>query len=274
MRVSKPRIALIPFLLLVGLGCSDREVVDEYKARWIRLRHEPIEEARVGNDAPVYVEVTASPDVSDQEVFLYYGTEPAEYELVRMKPLEEGRYFGMIPALSRATLVHYYVEARAGTDLVARVPSDTDEEAFVFYFKGIPNRKILVAHVVLMFVSLFIFIFAGYLAVKAIKDRRIVLHIPRLSFLGVVIFFVSSFPLGMVVAYQTYGTPWSGFPIGTDITDNKSLGIVAYWAAATFFYRGSVFRKDPNGDLFSMTTLPYVYLVGVIVTIALFLIPH
>jgi hypothetical protein len=62
--------------------------------------------------------------------------------------------------------------------------------------------------------------------------------------------------------------------VGNDLTDNKSLVILLYWAAAAFFYRGSALRKDPSSDVLPARALPYVYMAGVVVTIALFLIPH
>ena len=263
-------------LLVAALifGCGRRESVEEVKSRWVKLRHEPIEEARVGTEATVEAEVDVSEDITDTRLFVYYtaGTHPKE--VIEMNLLETGRYFTSIPLQKRGTLVEYYIEARAGTDLVVRVPRPDKSPGFSFYYKGEANRGVLLAHVILMFVSMAILLLAGYLALRAIKDRKLVLHIPRLAFLGAAVFFVSSFPLGMIVAYQTYGTPWTGFPVGTDLTDNKSLAIVLYWAAATFLYRGSVFRKDPTTDLLSMRTLPYVYLAGVLLTIALFLIPH
>jgi hypothetical protein len=255
-------------------GCGSREAVEEYKARWIRLRHEPVEEATVGTGAPVEAEVEVSKDIGDVQIFLYYTPGPGPHEVLRMRQLEPGRYFASIPSHKRGTLIEYYIEAQAGSDLVVRVPAQDESPGFSFHYKGIANRALLLSHVVLMFISLAILLLCGYLALRAIRNRRAVLHVPRLAFLGAVAFFISSFPLGMIVAYQTYNKPWTGFPVGSDMTDNKSLVIILYWAAATFFYRGSVFRKDPSTDLLSIRTLPYVYLTGVLITIALFLIPH
>ena len=265
-------LSLIAFT--AGHGCGAKDVVEEYKSRWITLRHTAVEEATVGTEATVEAGIVTSTDIQDVGVYLYYGTESGIYQVAEMKQLEGGQYFGLIPSHPRGTLIEYFIEARAGDDLVVRVPREEQAAGFTFYFKGIPNKKLLLAHIILMFVSLFILLLAGYLAFMAIRNRKLVLHIPRLSFLGAAIFFVSSFPLGMIVAYQTYGKAWSGFPLGTDLTDNKSLGIVAYWAVATFLYRGSVFRKDPHRDLLSMRALPYVYLVGSLITLAVYLIPH
>jgi hypothetical protein len=189
--------------------------------------------------------------------------------------LEPGTYFGSIPAMKRGTLVEYHIQARAGDILKVRVPGEDGDEAFGFYFKGRASRPVLIAHVALMVLALFLFIICGYLAVRAIRDRKTRLQIPRLGFLGGVVFFISSIPLGMIVGYQTYGRPWTGFPVGEDMTDNKSLAILLYFAAATFLYRGSVFRRDPSRDLIRQaSTLPYVYLVGAVLAVGLYLIPH
>ena len=261
-------------LALAAIGCGRKAEVEEFKARWIRLKHTPVEEARAGAEAPVTAAIEVSPDVTDVRLYLYYSRDAEPHEVVQMKVLEAGEYFASIPAQARGTPIEYYVEARAGADLVVRVPGEETGPGFSFYFKGTPNRILLIFHVVLTFISIAVLLLSGYLAVKAIRNRKVTMRIPRLAFIGSVVFFISSFPLRMVVAHQTYGKPWAGFPLGTDFTDNKALAIVLYWAAAAFLYRGSVFRRDPSTDVLSMRVLPYVYIAGVIVTVVLFLIPY
>jgi hypothetical protein len=271
MRYAKSTI-LLAVGLAVMVGCGSREAVEEYRARWMRLRHAPIEEAKVGVDAPVEAEIEVSEDITGAQLFLYFRADSQPYEVMEMKLLETGSYFTSIPAQKRGTLVSYYIEARAGADLAVRVPGEDAD--FSFHYKGTANRPLLITHVVLMFIALAMLLLAGYLAIRALKSRRFTMHIPRLGFLGGIVFFISAIPLGMIVAFQTYGTPWTGFPVGTDLTDNKSLAILIYYAAATFLFRGSAFRKDPTTDLLPMRSLPYVYLVGAIITVVLFLIPH
>ena len=265
-------VALVVLSLLLA-GCGRDKVVQESKTRWMNLAHTPIEEAEAGTEVTIEVQVEASGDIAEPGVFLYYKSEQELFVVVPMQRFEEGRYFGKIPAHKRGSLIRYYVEGRAGEDLVVQVPAE-DSPRFEFYFKGTANRYLLISHIVVIFAALFFFILAGYFAYRALKERRAGLHVPRLGIVGTVLFFISSIPLGMIVAYQTYGKVWTGFPVGNDLTDNKSLVIMLYYIAATFFYRGSALRKDPSSDLLPGRALPYVYIAGVVITVVLFLLPH
>jgi hypothetical protein len=259
---------------LLVLACGRGQEVEEFKAQWMRLTHTPVEEAKVGRSTQVRAEIEVSEDIGDVDLLIYYtaGSEPQE--IVEMDSLEAGKYFGAIPPQARGTLVEYHIEARAGQDLAVRVPGDEKTPGFTYYYKGTPNRTLLLTHIVLMFFALLVFLFVGYLSIRALRNRQMIVAIPRLAFLGTIFFFISSIPLGMIVAYQTYGKPWTGFPVGNDLTDNKSLAILLYWAAASFLYRGSLFRRDPARDLLGVKSLPYVYLTGVVLTVVLYALPH
>ena len=267
-------VTMLVLFALALSGCGGGEQVEEYKATWIKLAHEPVAEARAGAPAGIQADVEVSEDVPRVDLFIHCKTESVSFPPIEMTMLEPGTYFGEIPPMERGTLVEYYIQARAGGTLKVRVPAEAKATGFTFHYKGTPNRPVFIGHILLVFVSLFVFVVCGYQAVRAIRDRKIRLQIPRLGFLAAAIYFIAYFPLGMIVAYQTYGRPWTGFPLGDDVADNRSLAIVLYFAAATFLYRGSVFRRDPSRDMIKqVSTLPYVYLVGVIMTLVLFLIP-
>lgn len=263
----------LPLIALLW-GCSDKEVIEESKQRWVRIRHAPIEEAGAGRETTLEAVITAGPAGSQITAFIFYRVNGRPYSFSEMSPLEGGRYFGAIPPYSRGDKLEYYIEARTASDMVTRVPAKEKRESFVVTVKGRPNRYVLIAHVVFVFIALFFFIFCGYLSYRALQHRRSLLYIPRIAFLGTAAFFVASIPLGMLVAYQTYGKPWTGFPVGGDLTDNKSLAILIYWTVCAVLYRGSLWRKDPSQDLLPMVTLPYVHLAGTVITVVLFVLPH
>jgi hypothetical protein len=260
--------------LAASLGCGKKAVVEEAKQQWVKIKHTPLEEVKAGQETALQAEISSGVAASDLRALVFYRSQGRPYQAAEMTLLEPGRYFGYLPAQFRGTTLEYYIEAKAGDSIVARVPAKIKAEAFVVPVKGTPNRYVLISHIVLIFIGLFFFIFSGYLGYKALKDRRTLLYIPRVAFLGTITFFIASIPLGMVVAYQTFGKPWTGFPVGRDLTDNKALAILAYWVVCGFLYRGSLFRKDPSRDLVPMGTMAYVHIVGAIITAALFAIPH
>lgn len=269
------RLALICLSLTVAVsGCSDKAVIEESKQRWVRIKHVPIEEAQAGKETTLLAEITAGPPGSRITAFIFYRADGRPYQFSEMSPLEGGRFFGAIPPHARGEKLAYYIEARTASDMVTRVPAKEKREGFVVTVKGRPNIYLLIAHIVFVFVALFFFVFSGYLAYRALQHRRSLLYIPRIAFLGTAAFFLASIPLGMLVAYQTYGQLWTGFPVGGDLTDNKSLAILVYWAVCAVLFRGSLWRKDPSQDLLPMVTLPYVHLAGTVITVLLFLLPH
>jgi|GEM_PF-2933832 len=265
--------AILSAVLVSCLGCGQKTVVEEAKQRWVKIRHTPLQEAKAGKETALQADISSGA-AGDLRALIFYRSQGRPYQAAEMTRLEPGKYFGYLPPQARGARLEYYIEAKAGDNIVARVPAKEKAEAFIVVVKGTPNRYILVSHVVIIFIGLFFFMFSGYLGYKALKGRRTLLYLPRIAFLGTVTFFIASIPLGMVVGYQTFGQAWTGFPVGRDLTDNKSLAILIYWAICAFLYRGSLFRKDPSRDLLSMGTMPYVHIAGAIITAVLFAIPH
>ena len=260
--------------LVVSAGCDKKAVVEEAKQHWVKIKHTPLKEIKAGSETPLQAEITSGEAPGSLRALIFYRTQGRPFQVAEMTLLEAGRYFGYLPPQPVGASLEYYIEAKAGETIVARVPSRATAEAFAVPVKGTPNRYVLISHIVFIFIGLFFFIFSGYLGYKSLKDRRTLLYIPRVAFLGTITFFIASIPLGMVVAYQTYGKPWTGFPVGRDLTDNKSLAILLYWVVCGFLYRGSLFRKDPSRDLLSMGAMPYVHIAGAIITAVLFALPH
>jgi hypothetical protein len=63
-------------------------------------------------------------------------------------------------------------------------------------------------------------------------------------------------------------------PIGWDITDNKTLVILLYWLIMLFLMKGTIFEKDERLNLLKPKSLATFTLLGVILTILLYLVPH
>jgi hypothetical protein len=89
------------------------------------------------------------------------------------------------------------------------------------------------------------------------------------------LFTVSVLPLGFSVARSTFGVGWSGFPVGSDITDNKSLAVVIYWGVVLWRawrpLRGEFASR--TGKM-SGTTFAGLSLLGIVLTVLAYAIPH
>jgi len=72
--------------------------------------------------------------------------------------------------------------------------------------------------------------------------------------------FVGGFILGPIVQYNAFGQAWTGFPLGHDLTDNKTLIAFVAWMFAVAMN----WKKDR----------PWATVIASIVTIVIFSIPH
>jgi hypothetical protein len=76
-----------------------------------------------------------------------------------------------------------------------------------------------------------------------------------------VLFFISGFILGPLMQYYGFGVLWTGFPVGHDLTDNKTLVAMIGWIIALFMVRKG---KPARGWILAASVLLLV----------VFLIPH
>ena len=112
--------------------------------------------------------------------------------------------------------------------------------------------------------------------------------------------FIGGFPLGFLLAYQVFGTPWTGVPFGWDITDNKTLLIFIFWGTLLFLIRGTIVKSFRSGrgkfcpfrlllgliwpplkkggrplkDTISRRKFARLAVIGSIFSLSLYLIPH
>jgi len=114
---------------------------------------------------------------------------------------------------------------------------------------------ILIPHVLVMFSGMLFATASGLAALdKKRNPRRFVIWTVALLFLG-------GFVLGPLMQKFAFGVTWAGFPLGSDLTDNKTLIAFLFWVVA--FAAG---RKGKPAR-------PFV-IAASLVTLLAFLIPH
>ena len=150
-----------------------------------------------------------------------------------------------LPVQPVAGKLQYYITV-AGKDYAA-------DEPVVIRFRNDVPAGILIPHILLMFAAMLFAVYT-FLLVVTRKEYSCWLKIT------VGTLFVGGFILGPLVQHAAFGPWWTGFPYGTDLTDNKTLISFLFFVAA-------------------LATLKWKYnkwVVGlaVLVMIAVFSIPH
>ena len=127
------------------------------------------------------------------------------------------------------------------------------DEPLIIRFRNEVPAAILVPHILLMFAAMLFAVYTFLLVITRKKYRR---------WLNITVFtlFVGGFIFGPMVQHAAFGPWWTGFPYGTDLTDNKTLlAFVAFLIAlVTMKWK---FNK-------------WVVACAVLFMIAIFTIPH
>lgn len=178
-----------------------------------------------------------------------FKTEDAWTRVVLVR--EGGDLVGLLPQQPAAGKLLYTINLTGGS-VTTPVAS---EDPVVIRFKDPVPAWIIIPHVLVMFAGMLLSTAAGLAALdKKRNPRRFVLW-------AVALLFVGGFILGPLVQKFAFGVAWAGFPVGTDLTDNKTLIALLFWIAALIAGR----KGKP--------ARPFV-LAASFVTLLVYLIPH
>jgi len=131
----------------------------------------------------------------------------------------------------------------------------TGASPVVIRFKGSIPAVVLIPHILVMFLAMLFSNMAGLAALFGKdKTRKLVLWTLALLFLG-------GFILGPLVQKLSFGAWWTGFPLGFDLTDNKTLIAFLFWAVAAIAGRKG---REARGRVLAASVL----------TLVVYLIPH
>ncbi len=202
----------------------------------------------VETDAPLVFTV---PDTSIRGYVTYKRYKSFdEWQRIHMKRSgDELRAY--LPNQPAAGKIMYYVFLESGVERV----SLTGEEPVLLRYKGFVPLAILIPHVIIIFFAMFL---SNRTALEAVRKTG-----SPYSYMCWTIgfFFVGGLILGPLVQKYAFGAFWTGFPFGTDLTDNKTLIAFVGWILALFFNRG---ERSSRGWI----------LCAALLMLAVYLIPH
>lgn len=173
----------------------------------------------ITSDCPVMVKALR-PEITGRLEYKRYKTSDAWTEVDMRR--EGGQLVGYLPRQPMAGKLAYRVILSSGAEEV----SLTGTEPIIIRFKGVVPAPVLIAHVILMFLAMLFSTRAGLAAL----DRKS--HPRKLVLWTVALLFVGGFIFGPLVQKYAFGAWWTGFPLGFDLTDNKTLIAMAGWVAA------------------------------------------
>jgi len=209
-----------------------------------RLARNPI----TGEDYKFEIKVP-NPDIQGYLLFRRYKTGENWTRL----PLErkEETLTGRLPTQPPAGKLEYRVFLVSGNNEV----SLTGRKPIIIRYKGAVPFLILIIHVIVMFLAMLVSTRAGIEALDRKSNPR------KLALWAAGLLFVGGMILGPIVQKYAFGALWTGFPLGFDLTDNKTLIAMVGWLAAVVAGRGG---KPARGCVLGASILLLVA----------FLIPH
>lgn len=198
-------------------------------------------------DCPVELEL---PDtlVTGEIHFRRFPTKE-DWQIIKMVRHKD-KLIAVLPHQPPAGKLEYYVLLKH-SGRVFRVPYG---EHVVIRFRGDVPAGIIIPHAFLMFVSMLLSNLALLLALFGFRNYRLY------GWITTVVLFTGGLILGPLVQYYAFGQLWTGFPIGLDLTDNKTLIAFIFWFIAI---AGNI-RKDRR----------YLTILAGLVMLVIFCIPH
>jgi hypothetical protein len=170
----------------------------------------------------------------------------------------------------------FQLENAAGRVLatIPEVESKDKPKQFWFRFEGPRSTVLLIGHIVCMFGSFLLMVMVLSTAFEDVKNKAVRIRLGKQTLWATVFLFLGTFPIGIWLEHQVYATYWTGIPLGRDITDSKALVIFIYWLVMLYLLRGSALGNDPRRDAVGPTAARWIAIVGVVLSLALYLVPH
>jgi hypothetical protein len=131
----------------------------------------------------------------------------------------------------------------------------TGGKPIVIRFRGVVPIWVLIPHVLFMLLAM---IFSARAGLEALRKGG---NPQKLAQWAAILLFIAGFILGPMMQYYGFGKLWTGFPLGHDLTDNKTLVAMLFWILALRVGRKG---KPARGWI----------LAASIVSLVIFLIPH
>lgn len=263
-----------------GLAKGGGEI-ERGKLGEVLVEHRPVKEQVGKSGVPISVRLKGEPPAYSAEVWLFYRVEEGgalqgrgPFQSIPLKSLGRSLW-AIIPPHPRGTKVSYYLETRDQAGHRVTLPAQADAGQFYqLKFKGHAPISLLLGHIGTMFSGALLFLLGAIFSATYLRKGGRFERISRSVAWGTLLIFIGGFPLGMAMGYAVFGKPWTGLPIGGDVTDTKTLIVFIYWLAAVLLLKGTIFQGGKGKDWVSPKTFAWLTILGTVLTALIYLIPH
>jgi hypothetical protein len=204
--------------------------------------------AEITADCEVGVEVT-DPEVTGRLLYKRFKTEDPWTETAMTR--RDGGLVGYLPKQPMAGKLAYKVILAEGE----REVSLSGDEPILIRFKGHTPLPLLLAHILVIFSAMLFSTRAGLAALDRKSDPKV------LAIWTTGLLFVGGFILGPLMQKFAFDAWWTGFPLGKDLTDSKTLFAMLAWVLVLIAGRGG-------------RPIRRWVLAASVLTLIVFLIPH
>lgn len=163
----------------------------------------------------------------------------------------DNQLLGDIPEQPPAGKVIYHIDLVEQSGKTVRL----NGEGAVIRFKGKVPPWVLYPHIFFMFFAMVLSTKTGLHAAFGGQ------HLLQYAIVTTLLFMMGGMLLGPIVQKYAFDAYWTGWPFGTDLTDNKTLVAFIFWAIAVWRL-----KKDPTNKWWPI--------IAAVVLIAVYLIPH
>lgn len=199
---------------------------------------------------PAEIALAASPGMAGQLIWRRF---PTDDPWTRTPMTRKGeKLAASLPLLPAAGKAEYLVEVMAA-EVKAAFPKDGSA---ILRYKGAVPTWLLISHVVFMFLGP-IMAFRTAIGILMKEEEWAKRLCWLLGFMT-----IGGFILGPMMQQYAFGALWTGWPVGEDLTDSKTLFAFVGWIlASTFAFRDSRWKV-------------HAFWTALIVMLAVYLIPH
>jgi hypothetical protein len=202
----------------------------------------------IGKDCVIRVETETEPITGE---LLYKRHDTSDQWTHIPMSREESALSAVLPTQPPAGKLDYRITLTGVSESV----TSPQEDPVVIRFKGAVPIWVLLPHVLIMFTAMLFSTRAGIEALRPKSNpRKLVIWTTGLLIAGGMV-------LGPLVQKFAFGEYWTGFPFGTDLTDNKTLIALIAWIIALIAGRKG---RPARGWV----------IAAAVIMLAVYLVPH